>query len=361
MSCVPHGLHKLGLERRIMAGRKSQRAATAEDVARLAGVSRSAVSRSFTPGASVAPATREAVLAAAKALGYTVNPLASRLSGGRSHMIGLVVSDTDNPYRAAFLTQLSRDLVAAGYRTFLLPSVPGEDARQLIDMMLHYSVAGAVVTGDAAPAEIAAHCQRHDLPLVLVNKPPSGGAVSYVQMDHEGAALLAAQAFASHGYRNVGLIGQKRRSYSTETRLEAFRNHAVALGVTVVGQWDGEEANYEGGKFAAAAFLSAHATTGAISVQGLYCANDYMALGVIDGLRAGGLSLPSDMGIVGCDDIGPAGWSSFDLTTTRQDVVALSAAVVAALGERIATPDAETISLTLPTKLINRGSLPYLG
>ena len=179
------------------------RAPTADDVARLAGVSRSAVSRTFTVGASVAPATRKKVLQAADAIGYRVNFLARSLSQQRTSLIGLVVADMDNSFRGRLVDHLSRRLVKLEYRPFLLPGTRGDedDVRHITDMMLHYKLSGAIVTSDNAPAEIAERCAAHDVPLVLVNKPEAGGKVANVTLDCDKAGGLAAGGWLDGRFR----------------------------------------------------------------------------------------------------------------------------------------------------------------
>lgn len=213
-----------------MSNEKRDRPITSKDVAKRAGVSRSAVSRTFTEGASVAPATREKVLTAAHDLGYRVNFLARSLSHRRTDLVGLVVSDMDHSLRADLIGKMARRLVALNYRPFLLPTVPGEDVSPLIDMMLHYNVAGAIVTSDTPPAEIAHECTAYSVPLVLVNKPDVGPHVANITMDSAKAGRLAAGALHSCGCREIAIASQKRPSYTIALRKRAFLREAETLG-----------------------------------------------------------------------------------------------------------------------------------
>ena len=244
------------------------RAATADDVARLAGVSRSAVSRTFTPGASVAPATREKVREAADKLGYRVNFLARSLSMQRTRLVAMVVSDLDHSLRAVLVDKLARELVARDFRPFLLPWSTGDDVRHLIDMMLHYNVSGALVTSDTPPKAIAAECMRHKVPLVLVDKATVGDRAANVGHDHEKAGRLAAEELFRIGCRKIAYAGQHRPSYSIGARKQAFEAACAEMGMTITGRYFGARQNYDGGAEAAAAFLA-----NSPSVDGIYCAN----------------------------------------------------------------------------------------
>lgn len=331
---------------------RPNRFVTADDVALLAGVSRSAVSRTFTPGASVAPATRERVLAAAAELGYRVHPLARGLSRQRTNLVALVLADIDNSLRASLLDGLARGLIGAGYRPFVLPTNRGADTRVLIDMMLDYAVSGVIVTDDASPGEIARECEAHHLPLVLINKPPVEARVAHVTFDAEAVGRLQAEAFIAAGCRRIARAVQRRPSFSIGLRLKAFEAYAADLGLDIVATVTGAIPDYAGGVEAAEAFLATRP-----EVDGVLCANDYLALGFIDHLRyVGKLAIPEAVKIVACDDIPEAAWLSYNLTTVRQDRVAIADASIAALRQLIETPEAPAAATRIAATLVTRGS-----
>lgn len=330
---------------------KPARQVTSIDVARLAGVSRSAVSRTFTAGASVAPETRERVMAAANELGYRVNMLARGLTQKRTNLVGLVVSDMDNPFRAELVDHLARRLVALDYRPFMLPTDPGMDVVPLVDMMLDYNVSGAIVTSDTPPAKISEECAMHGVPLVLVNKEAMDG-VANVTLDSEKVGRLAAEALRKAGCRRVGIASQRRPSHTISERKAAFLRACGALGLQTAGDYQGAVQNYAGGIEAAGAFLAAGG-----DADGVFCANDYLALGFLDGLRSRcSLRVPEDLCVIGCDDIAEAAWLAYDLTTIRQDTMSLAEAAAAALVSRIETPETEVANTTIDVQLVERGS-----
>ncbi|HEY0275837.1 MAG TPA: LacI family DNA-binding transcriptional regulator [Paenirhodobacter sp.] len=115
---------------------------TAHDVARLAGVSQSAVSRSFTPGASVSETTREKVLLAAKALGYRPNLIARSLITRQSTLIGIAIPHLDNPFYATLLESLSENLARRGYRAMLFSAPMSTFADPVIEEMLSFRLGG---------------------------------------------------------------------------------------------------------------------------------------------------------------------------------------------------------------------------
>lgn len=331
------------------------RPVTSLDVARRAGVSRSAVSRTFTAGASVAPETRERVMAAARDLGYRVNMLARGLTQKRTHLVGLVVSDIDNSFRSRLVDRLSRGLVALDYHPFMLPTDPEQNVGHLIDMMLHYNVSGAVVTSDTPPVEIVEECAAFGVPLVLVNKPRMAGNVASITVDSEKTGRLAAEALLEAGCRRVAIAGQRRPSHTISLRKEAFRCHCDRLGMECVTEFLGAVQNYAGGVEAAAAFIVSGET-----LDGIFCVNDYLALGFLDKIRqATSIAVPQDLSVVACDDIDEASWLSYDLTTVRQDTALLADAALSALVSRIDAPSKPPQHAEIDVTLVRRGSTAF--
>jgi len=323
---------------------RTGRVPTSDDVAELAGVSRSAVSRTFTAGASVAPATREKVLAAAKTLGYRVNFLARGLSQQRTNLVALVVSDMDNSLRARTIDFLARGLVALDFRPLILPTEPGEDVKHLIDMMLHYNVTGTIVTSDTPPAEIAQECAAYGVPLVLINKAEVGGQVSNVSIDTAGAGRMAAEELKAVGCKRIAIASQRRASHTIGQRKTAFIATCRKLDLDIIG----EEA--------AEAFVDS-----GVEIDGIYCVNDFMALGFLDRLRKlSGLRVPEDIKLMACDDIAEAAWGSYDLSTVRQDPREVADAAIAALQQRLDAPEAIQPHLIIPATLIRRGSTGFI-
>ena len=143
------------------------RKVTSFDVARHAGVSRAAVSRAFTPDASVSAETREKVHKAAKELGYRVNYLARSLINQRSDFVGVVAAGLDNPFRNQQIEHLARALLARNFRPVLLPTSPDKDTSDVIGQLLHYSVSGVIVTSDAPPSSLCEECADYGVPIVI--------------------------------------------------------------------------------------------------------------------------------------------------------------------------------------------------
>ena len=324
------------------------RKATSFDVARLAGVSRAAVSRTYTPDASVSPETREKVHRAAAELGYRVNYLARSLTNSRSDLVGVIVAGFDNPFRALQVEQIAQALLARNLRPMLLPTSMNADTPQLIGQLLHYAVSGVVVTSDAPPSSLCEECAAHGVPVVLINKGDEIDFVDRVISDDLTAGSMAANYLIEHGARCPAVMGAATVSYTVRRRLSAFVARCAALkaqaAVLPIALND-----YQSG-FAAAADLARS------GIDALFCATDYLACGVIDRLAPARLAGTSGLPIIGHDNIPQASWAAYNLTTFLQPCDLQARLVVELLISRIGEPKTSARVEVTPVTLIKRGS-----
>lgn len=329
-----------------------QRQPTSFDVARKAGVSRSAVSRAFTPGASISADTRDKVMQAADALGYRVNELAKGLSNQRSNLVGVIVADLDTPFRNAQIDALIRELVATNYRPILFTADGPVQTAHTLHQLLHYNLSGAVVTSDAPPSEICSECARLGVPLVLVNKQQELAAVDRVVGDNLRGGRIAADELIASGCRNLVAVRPSRQSYSLEARIEEFLRAARDAGMTARVFAAGPQ-TYEGGRQSAAGLVAQEMAPS----TGIFCPMDLMALGLLDALRSDhAVRVPDDVCLIGYDDIPQASWQPYRLTTIRQPTTLLAQAAVSMLMARIENPAAERRTSIVPVELVRRST-----
>ena len=324
------------------------RKVTSFDVARRAGVSRAAVSRTFTPNASVSAATRAKVHQAAKDLGYRINYLARSLTNQRSDFVGVVAAGLDNPFRSMQIEQISRALLARNFRPVLLPTdTNGRD--EIIAQLLHYSVSGVLVTSDAPPTSLCEEFANNGVPIVLINKGDAIPLVDRVVSDDQLGGEIAARTLIEGGARRLAVMAATAISYTARRRVEAFMTHCDAMGVAA--QLVPIVRNDYAHGFASAALLQ---DSGA---DGLFCINDYLACGVIDGLAGARQprAAPS-LRIIGHDDIPQASWGAYQLTTILQPSDVQAEQAIDLLTSRMADPAmAARVQLT-PVSLIRRQS-----
>jgi DNA-binding LacI/PurR family transcriptional regulator len=329
---------------------------TAADVARLAGVSRSAVSRTFTEGASVAPDTRAKVLKAAEALGYQVNMLARGMIQKQSNLVGVVVPGFDNPFVQRLLGPLTHHLALRSLAPLLMDASEPDQMAHTLRHLLQYRIAGVILTSGAPPTQLAREYLRLRIPVTMINRSAEVEGVDVINSDNGGGGALAAQLLLSSGATRIAFLTTASPNHSAAERGQGFKRalaRELRAGAATLRVVNARAAVYQGG-FDAGELLFSPA---AERPDGVFCANDALACGLLDAARLRfGLRIPQDLSIVGFDDIPLAGLAAYDLSTVRQDTDALAQRAVDCLMERIERPEMPGRVIQLPVSLVQRGS-----
>jgi DNA-binding LacI/PurR family transcriptional regulator len=196
---------------------------TSAQVAALAGVSQSAVSRVFTPGASVSPRTAEKVRAAADQLGYRPNVLARAMITGRSRMIGLVVAYLDNQFYPVALERLSRALQARGYHALIFMA-DNDAARtaEVVRELLDYQVDGIVTASVAMSNDLTTRCEAAGIPVVAFNRGQDDPRLSEVTSDNRSGGRKVAEFLVQGGHRRIAHIAGWQGSSTGRDRARGF-------------------------------------------------------------------------------------------------------------------------------------------
>lgn len=308
------------------------RRGTSYDVARVAGVSQSTVSRVFRAGANVAAATRMRVMEAADRVGYRPNAMAASLITGRSNLVAVVISNLTNLHYPEVLALLSAQLGARGMRVLLFALSTESEIDAVLDQVWRYRVDGAIVA-----ARLSAEQERtfgdEGVPLLLYNRPSSGAHANVVCCESTGGARLLVDGLLASGRQRVGLIAGPADSAVGQARIGAALARLADTGRGPVAEARGDYSHDSGMR--AMRTLARLAPT----IDAVVAANDVMAIGAIDVLRHEmGARVPDDVAVVGFDGVAPAAWPSYRLTTMRQPVEAMTAAAVDLLCAQIADP-----------------------
>lgn len=330
--------------------------ATAADVAARAGVSRSAVSRTFTVGASVSQATRERVMKAADELGYQVNMLARSVIQRQSNLVGIVVPSMQNAFAVQLLGPLTQNLVRHALAPLLMDVRDPEQMASSLRYLLQYRIAGVIFTTASPPIELAKEYLRLRVPVAMINRDSNLESVDVVSSDNHHGGALAAQCLIAAGARRLAYVNLPSGTFSGISRGAGFSEAVAISGQASISVefLQGKIPDYEGGAAIAAQLLDRPAH---LRPEGVFCANDMLAFGFLDAARhVYGLRVPQDLVVVGFDDIPMAAAASFGLTTIRQDVDGLAREVVDRLVERMANPSLPARSQQLPVSLVARRS-----
>jgi DNA-binding LacI/PurR family transcriptional regulator len=322
------------------------------EVAKLAGVSQSAVSRTFTPGASVSERTRKKVMKAAQALGYSPNILPRILLTSRSRLVAILIGEMSNPYYARVLEEFSRVLQEQGNQVLLCAVGHGEYVDDAIPSLAGYRVDGIITAHPILSEEAAAQCEKIGVPIVLFNGRVRSNWVSSVCCDNATAGRDVADLFLKYGAKRFGYIAGGTETLANEDRAAGFINRLKEDGITDITSVSGNF-RYEDGYHAALALMRQKRPPHAI-----FCANDMMAIGAIDALRKeAGVRVPNEIMIAGFDDIPAAGWGSYSLTTVRQEVEEMVQAAVQILQRKAAGHEnARGLLKLVRGTLVQRGS-----
>lgn len=335
------------------AGPKPSGRITAQMVADHAGVSLSAVSRTFTKGASVSKDTRRKVEQAAVELGYRPNRLARGLMTGRTELVGLAANTFSNPTFMQVFDLFTRRLQARGLRP-LLANLAGErDAESAFDMMLQYQVDAVIIASSNPPEGFAQSCQAAGMPVVNVfGRKQAVDSVPVVTVDNIAGGRLAAEAMLARGIRRAAFMGGPASSVASQDRGEGFCGAFETGGGQVLARMFAGDYAYESGRRAALDLLGRN--TG---LQGLFCGDDIIALGALDVCRDRGLRVPEELSVIGFDNMDMAAWSPYQLTTIRQPIAEMVDAAISQIAARLEDAGQPLVSRIFPCELIERASL----
>lgn len=301
----------------------TRRIPTIIDVAREAGVSKSAASRALLGQSEVSPATVERVQAAAQALGYVPNAMARGLVEQRTNIIGVHVRDASNVFYAAMLGAMHARAVTHGYR---LISTSGtwkllvDEEVEALSTLVSLRVDGIIVCSSALPAEhIVPFAGR--IPTVVTGRPESDPRLTAIYVDEVHGGRSMARHILSLGHHRIGVVMETAsQSISQHARSEAMVAELRQKGVEAVaidGSGDAESA-----AVAAARDVLAHGLTAVL------CPTNPVAVQVIEAVGELGLSVPGDVSVAGYDTTGPLGAPELGLTSFRTPVPRVAAEAV---------------------------------
>lgn len=365
----------------------AQRSATLEDVARVAGVSRSTVSRVVNGVRNVDPAIQEAVRQAVAATGYVPNSAARSLVTRRSGALALVVSGSGtggagtggsgtggsgtgtsgaggadaqeleartvlftDPFFGRVVSGVFTALRPLGIHPVLMLADSAEAREQVVAYLRQGNADGALLVSTHAEDPLPPRLAAAGLPAVLFGRPAHPLPISYVDLANGDGARLAADHLIARGCGRVATIAGPPDVPAGHDRLAGFRDAMARHGHPYVPTAEGDFTQ-TGGERAMAELLA-----GAPGLDGVFAANDLMALGALAALRDHGRRVPEDVAVVGFDDSSAATAARPLLTTVRQPVEAMAAEMTRVLLDHIDRPDRRPTSVIFDPVLVVRQS-----
>ncbi len=325
---------------------------TLKEVAERAGVSRSAVSRTFTDGASVSDKMRRKVEKAARDLGYSPNALASSLTTGRTKLIGLVSNNFHNPIFLQVFDQFTKGLQERDLRPLLVNLSSETNPEASVRMLRQYSVDGVVVASSTLPPLFAKAFREADIPVVhSFGRSSSAPEVHVVGIDNVECGRMAARELVRRGYKRVGFMGGPEAATSTQDRFTGFMSEMAAHKEIQTSYSFAQAYSYQAGRREMLRLLK---TTPA---EAYFCGDDVLSIGALSAIDDSAYSCPQDIGIIGLNDMEMAQWESINLTTIHQPIREIINSSIELMVAMLDTPNRYPEARIFPCSVIERGTL----
>ncbi|OSP54120.1 LacI family DNA-binding transcriptional regulator [Pseudoruegeria sp. SK021] len=325
---------------------------TLKDVALRAGVSRSAVSRTFTDGASVSEKMRRRVEKAAVELGYSPNALASSLTTGRTKLIGLVSNNFHNPIFLEVFDRFTRALQDKGLRPLLVNLTDETNPASSVQMLRQYSVDGVIVASSTLPPGFSKAFRDAGMPVVhAFGRPTSAPEVHVVGIDNIESGRMAARTLIARGYRDVGFLGGPKTATSTQDRLLGFLAEIATHPEIRVSHSFADAYSFDAGRKEMLRLLAEN------PAQAYFGGDDVLSIGALSAIGESYLSVPRDIGIIGLNDMEMAAWQNINLTTIRQPIRHIVSSSIELMTEMLKNPDRPPEARIFACEIVERGTL----
>lgn len=294
------------------------------DLARIAQVSPSTVSRALQDNPRISPERRAEIQALAERLGYRPSQVARGLVTGRTHTLGVVASDVTDPFVAEVLKGVEGGAREAGYGVLIAMSNrnPAEEI-EAAEVLLDHQVDGLIVISSRGPDRYT-RVEARGVPIVLLNNEQPGPNIYSVRMDNEAGAREAVTYLHALGHRRIAFVAGPEGGRSSRERLAGYGQGIAGCGLEASDALIQQGAGLpEDGRAAVDAFLRLENPPTAV-----LCYNDLSAIGLLAAAAKAGLRVPDDLSVVGYDNIPLSAYTAPPLTTVEQPKGAMGRAAI---------------------------------
>lgn len=291
-------------------------AITIKDIARQARVSHSTVSRALRNNATIPPRTAQRIKRLAAKMGYVPSAVARSLKTSQSQALGVVVTNIADPFLSEVVRGIEEVVLEAGYSLFLAASNrDAEREKTLLHALAERRVDGAIICSSQVSEEHLRDLEKFGVPMVLVNNQIAGDFAHGIRHDDEWGGSEVTRHLLDLGHRRIAYLGNQEGGRAGADRQRGCESEMRVAGLTVNADWIicGPNGRPSGGLVGAQQFLNLNPRPTA-----LFCYNDMMALGVLQGLKQAGLRVPADCSVAGFDDVFVAEYADPPLTTLAQ-------------------------------------------
>ena len=328
-------------------------APTAKDVAKYAGVSIATVSRVVNQQASVSPDVRAKVRHAIEALGYQPSRTAQRLRAKRGHVIGVVISDIQNPFFTAVVRGIEDVAYQHGYSLILCNSDEDSDKEHLyLDVMRAEAVAGVILATTIEDNVAARQLISDGIPLIAIDRQLNDPDIDSVLVDSVQGTVEAMSHLIELGHRRIGFIGGPVTITTMRERRDGYvlahQQHGLPVSPELIKLVSPKQA---GGYASAQELLDLHPP-----ITALFAGNNLIALGALSAIHERGLCIPRDLSVLCFSDLPWAQLLQPPLTVVTQPDYELGQKAAELLIERFQQPHKPVSHLQLGLSLTIRAS-----
>lgn len=320
-------------------------------LSRAMGVAPSTISRALRGDTRISAKTRARIARLAQDLGYTPHASARTMSSGRSGLIGVVLGASENPFYTELLHASVEQAALRGLRLLIIHAGAGPIENKTADALLQYQVDGCIITSAELPSNVGEVCAANGVPVVMVNRI-ARQHTSAVTCDNINGSAQLADVLIQAGRRRIAVIGTSSSSSTGQDREAGFNRYLETVGLRPVLRLDGQS-TYEGG-FEAGQHIGRLLQRD--RPDAVFAVSDIMAFGILDAFRLAGLSVPSDVAVVGFDGLPHGSRPIYNLTTIEQPVVAMTSRALDLLQARMSDNTLPDETSSLKGALVLRGS-----
>jgi len=330
---------------------------TIKDIAKTAGISYSSVSRALNGLKGVSEETRQKVRDIAEQMDYSPNAVARGLVQKQTGTLGLIIPDITNPFYPELARGVEERASAAGYNTFLCnTNYELEKETSYIRNLLEKRVDGIILAPISSQSNFLEQRKRMPLPCVYLGNAPQDTGYSFVITDNVRGGYLAARTLIQKGYRKIGFISGNDGGWMVDERYTGFKDAMKRYNLEIkdnyvqLENWR-QESGFE--------IINKMIHSGDYP-RAIIAGNDFLAMGILQGIKSNGLKVPYDIAVIGFDDIPAASWPEINLTTIKQPKIQMGAdavdVLVALLGDERIEIVSEPRRIILDPELILRGT-----
>ncbi len=328
---------------------------TLEQIAEIAQVSRSTVSRVINNDPNVSDKTRTKVLDVIEKIHFQPNMAARSLAGGRTRIIGVVIPTSvsavfADPYFSLVIQGISNACNVRDHSIMLWLAEPEYERRTVRQVFSNKLLDGVIIASNVMDEPLLNSMLESDLPMVLIGRLPDQPNISFVDVDNQNSAREMVAYLLRLGYKRIGTITGPLNMIAGNDRLEGYKS--------ALRQWNINLDNslVIEGNFAEESGYTAMQRLLPRKPEAIFCASDAMAVGALRAIREAGYCVPGDISLASFDDMPFAARTDPPLTTVRQPIIKTGAVAAETLINLIEHPSQAPCQVILPTELVIRAS-----